>query len=85
MIPKYRYKYGYPVVVPKYFWNKLELITQDNSSDEIDSVFGEFDLINFFESSEFKTKSINFNFLKTYGLSMNRKIFRVGKTLQIFT
>jgi molybdenum cofactor cytidylyltransferase len=64
MIPQYRYKYGYPVVVPKYFWNKLELITQDNSSDEIDSVFGEFDLINFFESSEFKTKSINFNFLR---------------------
>ena len=64
MIPKYRYKFGYPVVVPKYFWNKLELITQDNTSDEIDSVFGEFDLINFFESSEFKTKSVNFNFLR---------------------
>ena len=64
MIPKYRYKFGYPVVVPKYFWNKLELITQDNTSDEVDSVFGEFDLINFFESSEFKTKSVNFNFLR---------------------
>jgi len=24
MIPKYRYKYGYPVVVPKYFWNQRE-------------------------------------------------------------
>ena len=32
IIPKYRYKLGFPILVPRLFWQKLELITQDDLS-----------------------------------------------------
>ena len=64
LIPQYRYKLGFPILVPRLFWPKLELITQDDDVDEEKSVFQDFDLIDFFISSEIKTKNINFNFLE---------------------
>ena len=63
VVPQYRYEIGYPILIPRYFWNKLELITQDDIDGD-DSVFKNFDLIDFFESSESKMKILNFNFLK---------------------
>ena len=63
VVPQYRYETGYPILIPRYFWNKLELITQDDIDGD-DSVFKNFDLIDFFESSESKMKILNFNFLK---------------------
>ena len=50
-------------MIPRFFWNKLELITQGDIDGD-DSVFKNFDLIDFFESSESKMKILNFNFLK---------------------
>ena len=63
VVPQYRYETGYPILIPRHFWNKLELITQDDIDGD-DSVFKNFDLIDFFESSESKMKILNFNFLK---------------------
>ena len=64
VISKYRYKLSYPIVIPKFFWSKLELLTHDNLLGEDDSLFKNFDLIDFFESSEYKSKIVNFNFLE---------------------
>ncbi len=64
VISKYRYKLNYPVIVPKYFWSKLELLTYDNLLGEDDSLFKNFDLVDFFDSSEYKSKIVNFNFLE---------------------
>ena len=64
LIPQYRYKLGFPILVPRLFWPKLELITQDDNVDEEKSVFQDFDLIDFFISSEIETKNLNFNFLE---------------------
>jgi len=64
LIPQYRYKLGFPILVPRLFWPKLELITEDDDVDEEKSVFQDFDLIDFFISSEIKTKNLNFNFLE---------------------
>ena len=64
LIPQYRYKLGFPILVPRLFWPKLELIIQDDDVDEEKSVFQDFDLIDFFISSETETKNLNFNFLK---------------------
>ena len=64
LIPQYRYKLGFPILVPRLFWPKLELITQDDDVDEEKSVFQDFDLIDFFISSEIETKNLNFNFLE---------------------
>ena len=64
LIPQYRYKLGFPILVPRLFWPKLELITQDDNVDEEKSVFQDFDLIDFFISSETETKNLNFNFLE---------------------
>ena len=64
LIPQYRYKLGFPILVPRLFWPKLELITQDDDMDEEKSVFQDFDLIDFFISSETETKNLNFNFLE---------------------
>ena len=64
LIPQYRYKLGFPILVPRLFWPKLELITQDDNLDEEKSVFQDFDLIDFFISSEIETRNLNFNFLE---------------------
>jgi len=64
LIPQYRYKLGFPILVPRLFWPKLELITEDDDVDEEKSVFQDFDLIDFFISSETETKNLNFNFLE---------------------
>ena len=64
LIPQYRYKLGFPILVPRLFWPKLELIIQDDDVDEEKSVFQDFDLIDFFISSETETKNLNFNLLE---------------------
>ena len=64
VISKYRYKMNYPIIVPRFFWNKLELLTYDNLLGEDDSLFKNFDLVDFFDSSEYKSKIVNFNFLE---------------------
>ncbi|MAE33151.1 MAG: hypothetical protein CL493_02385 [Actinobacteria bacterium] len=64
LIPQYRYKLGFPILVPRLFWPKLELITEDDDVDEEKSVFQDFDLIDFFISSETEIKKLNFNFLE---------------------
>ena len=64
VISKYRYKLNYPIIVQKYFWSKLELLTYDNLLGEDDSLFKNFDLVDFFDSSEYKSKIVNFNFLE---------------------
>ena len=43
-------KLSYPIVIPKFFWSKLELLTHDNLLGEDDSLFKNFDLVDFFES-----------------------------------
>ena len=45
------------------FWNKLELITQDDF-EGTDSVYKNFELVDYLETSEIKLKIVNFNFLK---------------------
>ena len=64
LIPQYRYKLGFPILVPRLFWPKLELITEDDNVDQEKSVFQDFDLIDFFISSEIETRNLNFNFLE---------------------
>ena len=64
VISKYRYKMNYPIIVPRFFWNKLELLTYDNLLGEDDSLFKNFDLVDFFGSSEYKSNVVNFNFLE---------------------
>ena len=63
LIPQYRYKLGFPVLVPRLFWSKLELLTQDDPGEFEISAYKDFDLIDYFVSSEVKIEKINFNFL----------------------
>jgi len=64
LVPQYRYKLGFPVLIPRIFWPKLELITEDDEVDEEKSVFQDFDLVDFLISSEIEIKKLNFNFLE---------------------
>ena len=64
LVPQYRYKLGFPVLIPRMFWPKLELITEDDEVDEEKSVFQDFDLVDFLISSEIEIKKLNFNFLE---------------------
>lgn len=64
LVPQYRYKLGFPILIPRMFWTKLELITEDDEIDEEKSVFQDFDLVDFLISSEIKIKKLNFNFLE---------------------
>ena len=63
LIPQYRYKLGFPVLVPRPFWSKLELLTQDDPGEFDISAYKDFDLIDYFVSSEVKIEKLNFNFL----------------------
>ena len=63
VVPQYRYQLGYPILIPRFFWNKLELITQDDF-EGTDSVYKNFELVDYLETSEIKLKIVNFNFLK---------------------
>ncbi len=63
LLPQYRYKLGFPILIPRMFWTKLELLTQDDIFENEPSVFQDFDLIDYLTSSEIKTKKINFNFI----------------------
>ena len=64
LVPHYRYKLGFPILIPRMFWPKLELITEDDEIDEEKSVFQDFDLVDFLISSEIEIKKLNFNFLE---------------------
>ena len=64
LVPQYRYKLGFPILIPRMFWPKLELITEDDEIDEEKSVFQDFNLVDFFVSSEIEIKKLNFNFLE---------------------
>jgi len=64
LVPQYRYKLGFPILIPRKFWTKLELITEDDEIDEERSVFQDFDLVDFLVSSEIEIKKLNFNFLE---------------------
>ena len=64
LVPQYRYKLGFPILIPRIFWTKLELITEDDEIDKEKSVFQDFDLVDFLISSEIKIKKLNFNFLE---------------------
>ena len=63
LIPQYIYKLGFPVLVPRLFWSKLELLTQDDPGEFEISAYKDFDLIDYFVSSEVKIEKLNFNFL----------------------
>ena len=63
LIPQYRYKLGFPVLIPRPFWPKLELLTQDDPGEFEISAYKDFDLIDYFVSSEVKIEKLNFNFL----------------------
>ena len=63
LISQYRYKHNFPILIPRMFWSKLELLTQEDSPEFENAVFQHLDLINYFLSSEIKVKNVNFNFL----------------------
>ena len=63
LIPQYRYKLGFPVLIPRPFWSKLELLTQNDTDEFQISAYKDFNLIDYLISSEVKIEKINFNFL----------------------
>ena len=63
LIPQYRYKLGFPILIPRQFWSKLELLTQNDTDEFQISAFKDFNLIDYLISSEVKIEKINFNFL----------------------
>ena len=63
LIPQYRYKLGFPILIPRQFWSKLELLTQNDTDEFQISAYKDFNLIDYLISSEVKIEKINFNFL----------------------
>ena len=63
LIPQYRYKLGFPILIPRQFWSKFELLTQNDTDDFQISAYKDFNLIDYLISSEVKIEKINFNFL----------------------
>ena len=63
LIPQYRYKLGFPILIPRQFWSKLELLTQNDTDEFQISAYKDFNLIDYLISSEVKFEKINFNFL----------------------
>ena len=63
LIPQYRYKLGFPILIPRQFWSKFELLTQSDTDEFQISAYKDFNLIDYLISSEVKIEKINFNFL----------------------
>ena len=63
LIPQYRYKLGFPILIPRQFWSKFELLTQNDTDEFQISAYKDFNLIDYLISSEVKFEKINFNFL----------------------
>ena len=63
LIPQYRYKLGFPILIPRQFWSKFELLTQNDTDEFQISAYKDFNLIDYLISSEVKIERINFNFL----------------------
>ena len=63
LIPPYRYKLGFPILIPRQFWSKFELLTQNDTDEFQISAYKDFNLIDYLISSEVKIEKINFNFL----------------------
>ena len=63
LIPQYRYKLGFPILIPRQFWSKFELLTQNDTDEFQISAYKDFNLINYLISSEVKIEKLNFNFL----------------------
>ena len=63
LIPQYRYKLGFPILIPRQFWSKLELLTQNDTDEFQISAYKDFNLIDYLISSEVKIEKINLNFL----------------------
>ena len=82
LVPQYRYKLGFPVLIPRMFWTKLELITEDDEIDEEKSVFQDFDLVDFLISSEIEIKKLNFNFLEPIDYDEEKDFWEWEKLLK---
>ena len=63
LTPQYRYKLGFPILIPRQFWSKFELLTQNDTDEFQISAYKDFNLIDYLISSEVKIEKINFNFL----------------------
>ena len=63
LIPQYRYKLGFQILIPRQFWSKFELLTQNDTDEFQISAYKDFNLIDYLISSEVKIEKINFNFL----------------------
>ena len=63
LLPQYRYKLGFPILIPRQFWSKFELLTQNDTDEFQISAYKDFNLIDYLISSEVKIEKINFNFL----------------------
>ena len=63
LIPQYRYKLGFPILIPRQFWSKFELLTQNDTDEFQISAYKDFNLIDYLISSEVKIEKINLNFL----------------------
>ena len=50
-------------MIPRQFWSKLELLTQNDTDEFQISAYKDFNLIDYLISSEVKSERINFNFL----------------------
>ena len=82
LVPQYRYKLGFPILIPRIFWTKLELITEDDEIDEEKSVFQDFDLVDFLISSEIEIKKLNFNFLEPIDYDEEKDFWEWEKLLK---
>jgi len=78
LIPQYRYKLGFPILIPRQFWSKLELLTQNDTDEFQISAYKDFNLIDYLISSEVKIERINFNFLGPTDYD-EKKTFKSGK------
>ena len=63
LIPQYRYKLGFPILIPRQFWSKFELLTQNDTDEFQISAYKDFNLIDYLISSEVKIEKINLNFI----------------------
>tara|TARA_B100001123_G_scaffold229101_1_gene257763 strand:- start:401 stop:1012 length:612 start_codon:yes stop_codon:yes gene_type:complete len=77
IVPQYRYRVGYPICIPKNYWNKvslLDLTTKNNESNnfEFNESRNELDPLSIIEVSDIEVKKVWFKYLQPLDINEER-------------
>ena len=69
IVPQYRYRVGYPICIPKNYWDRVSLLdftikNNESNNFEFNEAQNELDPLSFIEVSDIEVKKVWFKYLQ---------------------